>query len=79
MASYGEAAKTGLLATLQSIPGVLEVTLDDRNISLSLVDPEEQNPLIVSALVSMGAKIEYVQEVKHGLEDIYLKLMGGSK
>jgi hypothetical protein len=46
---------------------------------VSLIDPVVQNPLIISALVSKGAQIEYVQEVKHGLEDIYLKLMGGSR
>jgi ABC-2 type transport system ATP-binding protein len=66
------------LPALRSLPGVLDAKLDDNNILLSLVDPAEQNPLIISTLVSKGAQIEYVQEVKHGLEDIYLKLMGGS-
>ncbi len=67
------------LQPLQHLPGVLDVRLEGKTILLSLVDPSEQNPLIVSTLISRGAQIEYVQEVKHGLEDIYLKLMGGAK
>jgi ABC-2 type transport system ATP-binding protein len=67
------------LPAIRLLPGVLDARLDDRNLLLSLVDPVEQNPAIISALVSQGAQIEYVQEVKHGLEDIYLKLMGESK
>jgi ABC-2 type transport system ATP-binding protein len=72
-------ANPDYMASLRQLPGVLDVKLDDRSILLSLVDPVAQNPLIISTLVSKGAQIEYVQEVKHGLEDIYLKLMGGSK
>ena len=72
-------ANPEFLVAIRNLPGVLDARLDDKNILLSLVDPVEQNPAIISALVSKGAQIEYVQEVKHGLEDIYLKLMGGSK
>ncbi len=67
------------LTALRQLPGVLDVKIDDNTVLISVVDPKMQNPSIISALVSKGAKIEYVQEVKHGLEDIYLKLMGDSR
>jgi len=69
----------GYLEAILHLPGVLDARFEGKSILLSMVDPAEQNPLIISTLISKGAQIEYVQEVKHGLEDIYLKLMGGSK
>jgi len=33
------------------------------------------NPLIVRALVGRGALIQFVNELKHSLEDVYLSLM----
>ncbi len=72
-------ANQDYLTAVRQLPGVLDANLDGKSIVFSLVDPAEQNPAIVSALVSRGAQIECVQEVKHGLEDIYLKLMGGSR
>ena len=67
------------LLALRQLPGVLDAKIGDKCILVSVADPISQNPLIISALVAKGAQIEYVQEVKHGLEDIYLKLMGDSK
>jgi len=42
---------------------------------VSLSDPAAQNPAIVQALVSQGAQIQFVNELKHSLEDVYLSLM----
>ena len=42
---------------------------------ISLSDPAAQNPAIVQALVGQGAQIQFVNELKHSLEDVYLSLM----
>jgi ABC-2 type transport system ATP-binding protein len=42
---------------------------------IGLNDPAAQNPAIVQALVAQGAQIQFVNELKHSLEDVYLSLM----
>ena len=37
--------------------------------------PEEQNPVLVKALVEAGAQVQYVTEVKHSLEEVYFSLL----
>lgn len=44
---------------------------------IRLTDPDAQNPLIVRRLVEAGAEVQYVAEVKHSLEDVYLSLVNG--
>jgi len=52
--------------TVESINNKLVVALDD---------PEAHNPELITALVSAGAAIQFVGELRHSLEDIYLKLV----
>lgn len=42
---------------------------------ISLSDPASQNPAIVRALIEHGADIQFVNELKHSLEDVYLSLI----
>jgi ABC-2 type transport system ATP-binding protein len=42
---------------------------------ISLADPPAQNPAIVRTLVAEGAEVQFVNEVKHSLEDVYLSLI----
>ncbi|MCU0501121.1 MAG: ABC transporter ATP-binding protein [Anaerolineae bacterium] len=42
---------------------------------IALDDPALRNPAIVQALVNQGAQIQFVNEMKHSLEDVYLSLM----
>jgi ABC-2 type transport system ATP-binding protein len=42
---------------------------------ISLDDPPARNPGIVQALVEGGAQIQFVTEVRHSLEDVYLSLI----
>ncbi len=46
---------------------------------ISLSDPAAQNPAIVGALVGQGAQIQFVNELKHSLEDVYLSLIGNGR
>jgi ABC-2 type transport system ATP-binding protein len=46
---------------------------------VGLDDPEARNPEIVKALVVAGAEVQFVSEVRHSLEDVYLSLVGHGK
>ena len=57
------------------LPFVKRIERVDNTLVVSLSDPEEENPLLVSRLVELGAKIQYVNELRVSLEDLYLDLM----
>jgi ABC-2 type transport system ATP-binding protein len=42
---------------------------------IGLDDPAVRNPEIVRALVTAGAEIRFVTELRHSLEDVYLSLI----
>lgn len=44
---------------------------------VALDDPDTQNPIIVKALVEAGLQVQYVSEVRHSLEEVYLSLING--
>ena len=46
---------------------------------ITLSDPAGQNPAIISALVGQGAQIQFVNELRHSLEDVYLSLIQNGK
>jgi ABC-2 type transport system ATP-binding protein len=68
-----------MVRAVESISSVRRVTQIDGKLVVELDRPDLNNPLVVRALIDKGAEIEYVNELKHGLEDIYLKLIGGQK
>lgn len=47
----------------------------DNTLVVSLSDPEKENPILVSRLVELGAKVQFVNELRVSLEDLYLDLM----
>lgn len=57
------------------LPGVMEVQAVDNKLVVRVADPEQYNPIIVSALVSAGAGVQFVGEMRHSLEDVYLQLI----
>jgi len=42
---------------------------------VAMDDPEAHNPKIVRILVGVGADIQFVGELRHSLEDVYLQLV----
>ncbi len=54
---------------------VSEVEAVDDKIVLSIEEPELYNPEIINALVTAGAQIQFVGEIRHSLEDVYLQLV----
>ena len=60
---------------VQSFDFVKHLEVNDNRLILSLDDPETVNPVIVKALVNAGAEVQFVSEVRHSLEDVYLSLI----
>lgn len=63
------------LPVIQAFPDAKEYTAADNKLIVSLDDPETHNPDIIRALVSAGADIQFVGELRYSLEDVYLQLM----
>jgi ABC-2 type transport system ATP-binding protein len=70
-----------LAAVVGALPGVKHVeTLpaadgQSPKLVISLNEPTQQNPAIVRALIEQGAAIQFVNELRHSLEDVYLSLI----
>ena len=65
--------------TLKRFEFARSIEVADSALRVGLDDPDTQNPLIVRALVEAGAEVQYVSEVRHSLEDVYLSLINGQK
>ena len=65
------------IALVESLPFVKEAKAVENHLVIGLDDPENQNPLIVSRLVEAGAEIQFVGEIRHSLEDVYLQMIHG--
>jgi len=48
-------------------------------IVVEMDDPEAQNPIIVRKLVEAGADVQFVGELRHSLEDVYLSLIQATR
>lgn len=67
----------GLVETLPDVGGVEVREYGASSVQLVAVvrDPERQNPEIVRALVGHGAQVQFVDELRHSLEDAYLTVV----
>ena len=63
------------IPSLASMPGVHNIEPMDNRLVISLENPEEQNPEIIRKLVGMNADIQFVGELRHSLEEIYLEMI----
>ena len=64
-----------LLAAVQALPFVKEVKLVEEKLLVTVEDPEAYNPEIIRVLVGAGADIQFVGELRHSLEDVYMRLV----
>ena len=70
-----QGADDKLLAPILNLPYVREARLIDNKLLVGLEDPETHNPEIIRILVQAGANIQFVGELRHSLEDVYLQLI----
>lgn len=70
-------AKAGesLAAAVAALPYVHEAKVVENKLLVNLDDPAAQNPEIIRILVGAGADIQFVGELRHSLEDVYLQLV----
>lgn len=64
-----------LALMIVEMPFVKEARWIDNKLLVTLDDPETHNPDIVRALVGAGADVQFVGELRHSLEDVYLQLV----
>ena len=67
-----------LAAAARALPFVKEVQAVDNKLVVALDNPEADNPALIRALVGAGAEIQFVGEIRHSLEDVYLRLIDGA-
>ncbi len=63
------------ITAVRGLPFVKDAKPVDNRLVVSLDNPEEQNPVIVRCLVEAGAQIQFVGELRHSLEDIYMQMI----
>ena len=68
-----------IVAGVRALPFVHSAEDSDGQLTVDLSDPEAQNPLLVKALVELGAEVQYVTELRHSLEEVYLSLIEEEK
>ena len=69
------AAGEPLAAAARALPFVKEVEVVDNKLVVALDDPEADDPALIRQLVQAGADIQFVGELRHSLEDVYLRLI----
>ncbi|MGD0817547.1 MAG: ABC transporter ATP-binding protein [Methanomassiliicoccales archaeon] len=55
--------------------GFEKVVIDGNSLVIDVKDPEKENPGIVEAIIKAGGHVQFVNDVRSTLEDVYLKLV----
>ncbi len=63
---------------IRALPFVKEAQAVDARLVVGLDNPEDENPTILRRLVEAGADVQFVGELRHSLEDVYLRLVNES-
>jgi ABC-2 type transport system ATP-binding protein len=71
LASVSEAVRTAV----SDLPFVEELQQKDNALMVRLDNPEAQNPILVERIVAAGGAVQFVNEMRHSLEDIYFSLI----
>lgn len=61
--------------SIRELEGVQDIQAVDQKLVVGLSEPEKTNPIIIRKLVQLGADVQFVGELRHSLEDIYLQTM----
>jgi ABC-2 type transport system ATP-binding protein len=64
-----------LASLVRALPFVREAQVMDNRLVVTLDDPEARNPEIIRTLVGAGADLQFVGELRHSLEEVYLQLV----
>ena len=64
-----------LLEQVSALGPVMDAQAVDNKLVIRVGDPEVDNPQVIKTLVEKGAMIQFVGEMRHSLEDVYLQLI----
>jgi len=64
-----------LVSVVRSLDAVKGIELVKNSLICEVDNPENENPAIVEAIVKAGGSIQYITDLKHSLEDVYLNLI----
>jgi ABC-2 type transport system ATP-binding protein len=64
-----------IVENVQRLPFVQEIKVVENKLVVTLDAPETRNPEVVRTLVNAGADVQFVGELRHSLEDVYLQLV----
>jgi len=65
-----------LIHSIQSLPLVSNVHVEENHLIFTVKNPEEDNPQIINWLLKQGIQIQFISEEEYSLEDVYLKIIG---
>lgn len=68
----------GLVAALQAMPEVIQVSLDDQKLAVQ-INHDDVIPAVVAQVVELGGQIMRVNPREHSLEEIYFKVQEEAK
>lgn len=68
-------ADEAMATQVRTLPYVKDTRIVDNKLLITLDDPDVHNPEIIRLLVGAGAEIQFVGELRHSLEDVYLQLV----
>ncbi len=69
----------GLVEKVQALGFINNLSVNSNTLTMGVGAPEQDNPALVRALVSMGAEVQFVYENRHSLEEVYFKVTGAAK
>ena len=64
-----------LLKDIETLGLVSKAQVKDNQLILNVRNPEEDNPQVLSWLLTQGLQVQFVSEEEHSLEEVYLKLI----
>ena len=68
-----------LAALVRSLAYVKDSRIVENKLLVTLDNPDEHNPEIIRMLVGAGAEIQFVGELRHSLEDVYMQVVTSTK
>ncbi len=68
-------ASTIYINTVSQLSYVRDPRIIDNKLVITVDEPELHNPEIIRVLIEAGAQIQFVGELRHSLEDVYLQLV----
>ncbi|MEW6231975.1 MAG: ABC transporter ATP-binding protein [Chloroflexota bacterium] len=68
-----------LVAAVRSLPFIKSIERIDNQLVIGLDNPEEQNPILIRNLVQAGGQVQFVNELRHSLEEVYFSLISGGQ